>query len=160
MTSKLLGSGYATPFLLLDIAVAFCITCIVNALLVPVIRLYKQGKRIDQSIGSDQGHWFYGHLFKVSCHFITCFLTAITCNKEFARYPCSRTLASFLIPFRPLSARYSSTFLLCIIFSSFTDISFKFLRNYFLRRAVAQKYLPPKNLNSLKSHLKNDTYGS
>lgn len=66
MTSKLFGPGLVSPYLLADLVASVSVVYLINTLLVPVIKSYKQGKSFDHDIGSDKGHWFYGHLFKVS----------------------------------------------------------------------------------------------
>ena len=55
-----------SPYLLADLVASVSAVYLVNVLLVPVIKSYKQSKSFDHDIGSDKGHWFYGHLFKVS----------------------------------------------------------------------------------------------
>lgn len=77
VNSVLLSAGLLTSGpVLVDIAVAVGVCVLLQTIFLPVIRLYRQSKFIDQHLGSDNGHWFYGHLFKVtsygkSCLFVT-----------------------------------------------------------------------------------------
>ena len=64
--SFLLDSGFMTSLVLVDIAIVLCGLFLMNVLVLPTVQTYKKCKPIDKLFGTDKGHWFYGHLFKVS----------------------------------------------------------------------------------------------
>ena len=69
IASKLLDPGFLTSGpLLLDIILTSLACAFVQYLFFPVIRMYKQSKFIDQHLGSNNKHPFYGHLFKVNLY--------------------------------------------------------------------------------------------
>ena len=57
--------GVIASSLALDFLLLLMLVTVAKLALVPAFLSYRKCRYIDQSLGSDKRHWFYGHLFKV-----------------------------------------------------------------------------------------------
>lgn len=70
ITKHLFETGIATPLIVIDYVLVLLLATAVKYAVVPAVSSYSKCQYIDECLGSDQRHWFYGHPFKVRINLI------------------------------------------------------------------------------------------